>query len=464
MNEEQKRQVAIFRFGLIHDFDGGVRLERGEQQRLLREKCGRKWSIPFSSRTRLTRSTVLRWIKPYRESNKRLESLYPKDRSDRGVSRGLDEETSLALIHLRKELPRMPVPELIKTGHKRRLLLPGTKLSLSTVYRLFHRHQLMTPLMATPQDRRKFESELPNDLWQSDPMHGPQVDVNGRMRKTDVQDSEWLCRLLRSGLVSGSFIPPRDIRELRDLTRHKRKLIQAITAEKQRVEKVLEDANIKLASIASDTLGASGKKIIEELIKGELEPEGMAELSKERLRQKRGDLKEALVGEVREHHKFMIKVSLKHIRPMEKILSDIERKIQEKIDRHYKEEYELLQTIPGVKGEASTLIAEMGVDMERFPSEEHLSSWAGMSPGDNESGGKKKPRSTTYGNKCLKTMLTEFAWVASKTKDTYLRSKYHSLVGRRGKKKALVALGHKILIMCYHILKYRCAYRELGID
>ena len=283
-------------------------------------------------------------------------------------------------------------------------------------------------------------------------------------RKTDVQDSEWLCRLLRSGLVSGSFIPPRDIRELRDLTRHKRKLIQAITAEKQRVEKVLEDANIKLASIASDTFGASGKRIIEELIKGELEPGGMAELSKGRLRQKRGDLKEALVGQVREHHKFMIKVSLKHIRAMEKILSDIERKIQEKIDCHYREEYALLQTIPGVKREASTLIAEMGVDMERFPSEEHLSSWAGMSPGNNEGGGKKKPGSTTYGNKCLKTMLTEFAWVASKTKGTYLRSKYHSLVGRRGKKKALVALGHKILIMCYHILKYRCAYKELGVD
>ncbi len=139
----------------------------------------------------------------------------------------------------------------------------------------------------------------------------------------------------------------------------------------------------------------------------------------------------------------MIKASLKHIRAMEKILSDIERKIQEKIDCHYKEEYALLQTIAGVKGEASTLIAEMGVDMKRFPSEEHLSSWAGMSPGNNESGGKKKPGSTRYGNKCLKTMLTEFAWVTSKTKDTYLRSKYHSPGGRRGKKKALVALGQR---------------------
>ena len=283
-------------------------------------------------------------------------------------------------------------------------------------------------------------------------------------RKTDVQDSEWLCKLLRSGLVKGSFIPPRDIRELRDLTRYKRKLIQTIVAEKQRVEKVLEDANIKLSSIASDTFGASGKKIIEELIKGELEAGEMAELSKGRLRKKREDLKEALVGEVREHHKFMIKASLKHIRAMEKILSEIERRIQEKIDRHYKEEYELLQTIPGVKENASTIIAEIGVDMDVFPNEMHLSSWAGMSPGNNESAGKKKPGSTTYGNKCLKTMLTEFGWVASKTKGTYLRSKYHSLVGRRGKKKALVALGHKILIMCYHILKYKRPYKELGGD
>ncbi len=183
MKEEQKRQVAIFRFGVIHDFVGGVRLDRGDQQRLLREKCERKWSIPFSQRTRLTRSTVLRWIKRYRESNGKLESLYPPDRSDRGVSRGLDEETALTLIHLRKELPKMPVTDLIKTMRKRGLIPPGTPLSLSTVYRLFHHHQLMPHLTAAPQDRRKFEAELPNDLWQSDCMHGPQVEVDGRMRK-----------------------------------------------------------------------------------------------------------------------------------------------------------------------------------------------------------------------------------------------------------------------------------------
>ena len=199
-------------------------------------------------------------------------------------------------------------------------------------------------------------------------------------------------------------------------------------------------------------------------VKEETEAEEIAELSKGRLRQKREDLREALMGEVREHHKFIIKASLKHIRAMEKILLGIEKKIREKIERDYKEEDELLQTIPGVKENASTVIAEIGVDMDIFPNEMHLSSWAGMSPGNNQSAGKKKPGSTTYGNKCLKAILTEFAWVASKTKDTYLRSKYHSLVGRRGKKKALVALGHKILIMCYHILKYKCAYKELGGD
>jgi len=183
MKEEQKRQVAIFRFGVIHDFVGGVRLDRGDQQKLLREKCERKYTIPFSQRTRLTRSTVLRWIKRYRESNGKLESLYPPDRSDRGVSRGLDEETALALIHLRKELPKVAISDLIKTMRKRGLIPSGTPLSLSTVYRLFHHHHLMPHWTATPQDRRKFEAELPNDLWQSDCMHGPQVEVDGRMRK-----------------------------------------------------------------------------------------------------------------------------------------------------------------------------------------------------------------------------------------------------------------------------------------
>jgi putative transposase len=183
MNEEQKREVAVFRFGVIHDLVGGIHLERGDQQRLLRQKCERKWVIPHSSRTRLTRGTILRWIQRYRQRNGKLESLCPVERSDRGVSRGLDEETSLALIQLRREKPKATVINLIETMHKRGLITPGTELSLSTVYRLLHRHHLMNPLQRKLEDRRKFEAELPNDLWQSDSMHGPHVEVDGRMKK-----------------------------------------------------------------------------------------------------------------------------------------------------------------------------------------------------------------------------------------------------------------------------------------
>ncbi len=283
-------------------------------------------------------------------------------------------------------------------------------------------------------------------------------------RKTDVQDSEWLCKLLRSGLVRGSFIPPKPVRELRDLTRYKRKLIQSITAEKQRVEKILEDANIKLSSVASDTFGASGKKIIAELLKGNLRPDQMAELSKGRLRNRKEELKEALVGTMEEHHKRMIRTSLEHINAMEEIFSNVEQKIREKIECHFKEEFELLKTIPRVKDSASVIIAEMGVNMDLFPTEAHLSSWAGMSPGNNESAGKKKSGATTHGNLYLKTILTEFAWIASKMKGTYLWSKYHSLIGRKGKKKTLIAVAHKILIGAYHILKYRVPYKELGAN
>jgi transposase len=283
-------------------------------------------------------------------------------------------------------------------------------------------------------------------------------------RKTDVLDSEWLCKLLRSGLVRGSFIPPKEVRELRDLTRYKRKLIQAITAEKQRVEKILEDANIKLSSIASDTFGKSGARIIQELLKGELRPDQMAELSKGKLRRRKEELKEALVGKVEEHHKRMIRTSLEHIDAMEEIFLSVEQKIQEKIDLHFKEAFELLKTIPPIKDAASVIIAEMGVNMDLFPTEAHVSSWAGMSPGNNESAGKKKSGATTHGNIYLKTILTEFAWIASKMKGTYLWSKYQSLIGRKGKKKTLVAVGHKILISCYQVLKYKLPYKELGAN
>lgn len=209
-------------------------------------------------------------------------------------------------------------------------------------------------------------------------------------RKTDVCDSEWLCKLLRNGLVKGSFIPERDMRELRDLTRYRKKLVQAISSEKNRVQKVLEDANVKLSSVVSDTFGVSGGEIIEALLRGELTPEEMSCLARGKLRKKKNALREALVGKVTKHHVFMIKASLEHIKSIEKLLAGIDGEIEIKLERHRKE-YELLQTIPGVKDHgAASILAEIGTDMERFPTEDHLSSWAGMSPGNNESAGKKK--------------------------------------------------------------------------
>lgn len=208
-------------------------------------------------------------------------------------------------------------------------------------------------------------------------------------RKTDVKDSEWLCQLLRNGLLNGSFIPPKDIRELRDLTRYRKKLVEATSAEKNRVQKVLEDANIKLSSVVTDIFGVSGTKMIDELIKGDLTGEQMSELAKGKLKNKKKEIEEALVGNFQEHHKFMISASLEHIKGIEEIIVDIDAKIEE-ILGNYKEEHKLLQTIPGVgEHSAASIIAEIGTDMDRFPSENHLSSWAGMSPGNNESAGKK---------------------------------------------------------------------------
>ncbi len=209
-------------------------------------------------------------------------------------------------------------------------------------------------------------------------------------RKTDVSDSEWLCKLLRAGLVKGSFIPPQDIRELRDLTRYRKKLIQSITAERNRVQKTLEDANIKLSSVVSDTFGVSATAIIDALLTDELTIEEMTNLAKGKLKKKKDAIREALVGRVTGHHIFMIRTSLEHIKSIEKLIVDVDRQVDAKL-KPYAEEYELLQTIPGVKEYgAASIIAEIGVDMSQFPTAEHLTSWAGMSPGNHESAGKKK--------------------------------------------------------------------------
>jgi transposase InsO family protein len=184
MTEERQKEVAVFRFGIIHDLVGGTRLEHGEQEELLREKCDRKWVIPGSNRTRLSRGTILRWVRLYVESGRKLEALYPQRRRDRGQGRALDDETSLALIALRRETPKLPVPELIRLMTERGLVTSGVTLNLTTVYRLLHSQKLMAKEQPAAVDRRKFEAELPNDLWQSDVMHGPHLMHGGKLRKS----------------------------------------------------------------------------------------------------------------------------------------------------------------------------------------------------------------------------------------------------------------------------------------
>ena len=184
MTEDEKMQVAVFRFGVISDFVNGIRMSRAERRRLLREKCARKWNIPFSGKTRISRNTIRQWIRIYNNSNGNLESLYPKERGDKGKSRAMDEETCCALIRLRREMPDATVINLIATMNRRRLVAPGFELNLSTVYRFLHQQNLMNLTKHKPVDRRKFEAELPNDLWQSDVLHGPKVDVDTKMRKT----------------------------------------------------------------------------------------------------------------------------------------------------------------------------------------------------------------------------------------------------------------------------------------
>ena len=284
--------------------------------------------------------------------------------------------------------------------------------------------------------------------------------------KTDKKDSRRIAKLLLAGLLKGSFIPPRTTRNMRDLTRYKRRIIEQIASEKNRIQKFLEDANIKLSSVVSSMSGVTATKIIDAMIGGEEDVSELVKLRHGKMKATVEDLALALTGKLSEHHKFMLTMVKKSI--AEKTL--LIKELDEEIDRHLKAnemvlDTELLSTIPGVdKESASYILAEIGNDMDRFPDENHLASWAGLSPGNNESAGKKKSSRITHGDKWLKAMIVQCAWGATRTKGTYLRSKYDSLVGRRGKKKALIAVGHKILIAAYFILKYKECYKELGGD
>jgi transposase len=283
--------------------------------------------------------------------------------------------------------------------------------------------------------------------------------------KTDVADCEWIADLLAHGLLKGSFIPPREIRDLRDLTRYRKSLIDERVREVNRLHKLLQSANIKLSSVATDVMGVSGRKMLEALLEGNnTDPEILSELAKGRLRKKLPELKKALVGRFRDHHRFLLEQILTHLDFLDESIEKVSEEVAQRTSP-FESKIQLLSTIPGVNRRAAeTLVAEIGLDMGRFPSHAHLASWAGMCPGNNESAGKRKSGKTRKGDQWLRRSLIEMSWAASRTKGTYLNALYHRLAKRRGAKKANVAVGHSILVSAYFIIKFDVPYSDLGED
>ena len=283
-------------------------------------------------------------------------------------------------------------------------------------------------------------------------------------RKTDVQDCQWIAQLLQHALLTGSFIPAVEIRELRDLTRQRKQLVKQRASNVQRIQKVLEDTNIKLSSVATDITGKSGWEMLKQIVAGKDNAEQLAELARGRLRNKRDQLILALEGRVTDHHRFMLRQHMKQIEFLDSEIEEFNHRIEEHC-RPFSHNVPLLTSIPGI-GETSAyaLMAELGVNMDQFPNEHHLSSWAGMCPGNNESAGKHRSGKTRNGSKWLRSLLVEIAWCAVRTKGSYFHAQYHRLAARRGSKRAIVAVAHSILIVIYHVMKYQIPYRELGGD
>ena len=281
-------------------------------------------------------------------------------------------------------------------------------------------------------------------------------------RKTDVNDAEWIADLLRHGLVRASFIPDRPQRELRELMRYRRGLIDERARVVNRIQKLLEGANIKLSSVATDILGASGRAILEAIVRGTDEPKVLADMAKGRLRNKRSALEQALRGFVGPHQRMMLQSQLRHL---DFLHHEIERVSQEVSERMapLEDELERLDEIPGIgRRVAEQILAEIGTDMGRFPTANHLASWAGLCPGNNESAGKRKSGRSRHGNKWLHSTLVEAAWSASRTKDTYLSAQYHRITPRRGQKRAVVAVAHTMIVDIYHMLGNGTRYHDLG--
>jgi transposase len=283
-------------------------------------------------------------------------------------------------------------------------------------------------------------------------------------RKTDVKDCEWIADLLRHGLLRGSFVPERAQRELRELTRYRTALVRERAAEVNRLQKTLEGANIKLASVATDIMGKSGRQMLKALIEGSTDTSAMAQLAKGKLRAKIPQLERALRGCCAAHQHFLIAQQLAHIDFLEETIERLSTEVAERVSPS-EEAIERLETIPGVgRRTAEAMLAEIGSDMSRFPTAEHLASWAGMCPGNNDSGGKRRSGQTNKGNPWLRAALVEAAQAAGRTKDTYLSAQYRRLTSRRGKKRAAVAVGHTILVIAYYLLQRSCGYEELGSD
>lgn len=300
-------------------------------------------------------------------------------------------------------------------------------------------------------------------------------------RKSDVLDAEWLAQLLEHGLLRGSFVPPPAIRELRDLTRYRKRLVQAHTSENQRIQKTLEDAGIKLDSVASDVLGVSGRAMLTALVAGERDPQVLAELAKGVLRRKIPQLRQALRGRFRDHHALLIGLSLEHTAHLEAAIARLDDRVDEAFTSAthttvnpdngeatvipFSRARDRLDTITGVgKRAAETIIAEIGVDMTQFPTAAHLASWAGACPGNNITGGKRGSGKTTKGSVWLLDVLTQCAWAAAHTRDTYLSAQFWRLARRIGKKKAAIAVAHSILVICWHLLTHDRDYDDLGGD